>query len=274
MDFLSGRRVEDLFENIDFLNAIRRNDIHEIKGKIGEICDFHIEGELSSPLIKLAKTKWPDRYKKQRQEIYRRFNSDIRKLGTIIIESGLGILPESEIDPEPLISAIRQNQINIVKFYFWIGGSPHLKTKIDHKNHCGGESLIHYAADLDCKDIMMLTIENGADVNLKSYSMETPIHRATAAGNQDMVSFLLGCGADIDAQRYSGKTALMISIINSNPGMFYLLASYDANINQIYKKGIDCLELSQIYGCKQIEQMILERKAGIEFPMIEVYDSV
>ena len=75
MDFLSGRRVEDLFENIDFLNAIRRNDIHEIKGKIGEICDFHIEGELSSPLIKLAKTKWPDRYKKQRQEIYRRFNS-------------------------------------------------------------------------------------------------------------------------------------------------------------------------------------------------------
>jgi hypothetical protein len=224
MDFLSGRRVEDLFENKSFLNAIRRNDRNEVKGKIREICDFHIKGELSSPLIKLAKTKWSDRYKKQRQEIYRK----------------------SEIDPEPLISAIRQNQINILKFYFWIGGSPHLKTKIDHKNHCGGESLIHYAADLDCKDIMMLTIENGADVNLKSYSMETPIHRATAAGNQDMVSFLLGCGADIDAQRYSGETALMISIINSNPGMFYLLARVPEKSQALFLLFLDNTPLVRI----------------------------
>jgi len=83
MDFLSGRRVEDLFENKSFLNAIRRNDRNEVKGKIREICDFHIKGELSSPLIKLAKTEWPDRYKKQRQEIYRRFYSDIRKLDSL-----------------------------------------------------------------------------------------------------------------------------------------------------------------------------------------------
>jgi ankyrin repeat protein len=187
-------------------------------------------------------------------------------LAEIIIESEMGILLESKINPIPLISAIGQNQIGLVKFYFWIGGSPHFKTEVDHKNHCGGESLIHYAADLDCKDIMMLTIENGADVNLKSYSMETPIHRATAAGNQDMVSFLLGCGADIDAQRHDGETALMIAIRNSDPGMVYLLARLGAKVSLTNKKGQNAIDLAQIHGCGQIEQMIIERKAGIELP--------
>jgi len=274
MDFLSGRRVEDLFENNSFLNAIRRKDVHEVKGKIREVCDFHIEGELSSPLIKLAKTEWPNRYKKQRQGTYRRFNSDIRKLTTIIIESGLGILTESEIDPEPLISAIRQNQSDVVKFYFWIGGSPHLKTKIDHKKQCGGKSLIHYAAGLDDNDIILLMIENGADPNSKSfYGMETPIHLATAAGNQIMVRMLWGCGADIDSQRHDGETALMIATKNSDPEMVYLLARLGADVKIVNSKGQTALDLAKIHGSEIIIEMIAERKAGIEFPMIEGFVS-
>ena len=183
----------------------------------------------------------------------------------------MGILPESEIDPDLLISAIRQNQINVVKFYFWIGGSPHLKTEIDHNNHCGGESLIHYAADLDCKDIMILTIENGADVNLKSYSMETPIHRATAAGNQDMVSFLLGCGADIDAQKHDGETALMIATKNSDLAVAYFLLRLGTNFKITNTDGHSALDLAKMHGSDGIIEMLTAREAGMESPKIEEY---
>ena len=60
------------------------------------------------------------------------------------------------------------------------------------------ESLIHFAAELNENDIMVFMIENGADVNSKSfYGMETPIHRATAAGNQDMVRLWSACFGDV-----------------------------------------------------------------------------
>jgi len=270
MNFLSGRKVDDLFDINSFLNAISRKDVKKVSSFIRKTCNHHLKGTLGTPVCNVIKVKFPDRFDKHKKGVVERFEQDIQMLAEIIIESEMGILPESEIDPKLLISAIRQNQINVVKFYFSIGGTPHLKTKVDHKKQCGGESLIHYAADLEDNFIMMFMIENGANVNAKTlYGLETPIHRATAAGNQDMVRLLWGCGADIDAQKHDGETALMIATKNSDPEMVYLLARLGADIKIVNSKGQTALDLAKTHGSEIIIEMIAERKAGIEFPMIE-----
>jgi ankyrin repeat protein len=81
-----------------------------------------------------------------------------------------------------------------------------------------------------------------------------------------MVRFLLGCGADIETQRHDGETALMIAITNSDSGMVYLLARLVTKFSLTNKKDQNAIDLAQIYGSEQIEQMIIERKAGIELP--------
>jgi len=271
MDFLSGRRVEDLFGNNSFLNAIRKKDKCEVKKTIRKTCGFHLNGMLNTSVCKWLKAKQPERFEQESQLRTKEFEQEIEWLAEIIIESGMGILPESEIDPELLISAIRQNQIDVVKFYFWVGGTPHLKTKVYHKKQRGGESLIHFAAELNENDIMMFMTENGADVNLKSYNMETPIHRATAAGNQDMVRLLWGCGADIDAQKHDGETALMIATKNSDLAVAYFLLRLGTNFKITNTDGHSALDLAKMHGSDGIIEMLTAREAGMESPKIEEY---
>jgi ankyrin repeat protein len=93
-------------------------------------------------------------------------------------------------------------------------------------------------------------------------------------GNQDMVRLLWGCGADIDASRNDGETALMIATKNSDPEMVYLLARLGADVNLVNSKGQTALDLAKIHGSEIIIEMIAERKAGIEFPMIEGFVSL
>jgi len=159
-----------------------------------------------------------------------------------------------------------------VKFYFWVGGRPNLKTKVDHKKQSGVESLIHFAAELNENDIMVFMIENGADVNSKSfYGMETPIHRATAAGNQDMVRLLWGCGSEIDASRNDGETALMIATKNCDTAMVYFLLRLGANFKVTKADGHSALDLAKMHGTNEIIEMLTAREAGMEYPKIEEY---
>ena len=271
MNFLSGRKVDDLFDINSFLNAISRKDVKKVSSFIRKTCNHHLKGTLGTPVCNVIKVELPDRFQEHKKKVIEKFEHDIQRLAEIIVQLEFGILPEEKIDPEPLISAIRRNQINVLKFYFWIGGNPHLKTKIDHKNHCGGESLIHYAADLEYNEILMLIVENGADVNLKSYNMETPIHRATAAGNQDMVRLLWGCGADIDAQKHDGETALMIATKNSDLAVAYFLLRLGTNFKITNTDGHSALDLAKMHGSDGIIEMLTAREAGMESPKIEEY---
>jgi ankyrin repeat protein len=147
-----------------------------------------------------------------------------------------------------------------------------LKTKVVSENQYGGESLIHFAAEVDENHIMMFMIENGADVNGKTtYGMETPIHRAAMSGNQDMVRLLWGCSADINAPRNGGETPLMIATENSDMPMVYLLIRLGADVKITNGNGQSASDLAQIQGSNEIFEMLSDREAGVEFPMINEF---
>jgi len=99
MDFLSGRRVENLFDNNSFRNAIHMRDICGVKKIIGETCGFHLDGMLNTPVCKWLKALEPEGFEQESQLRTKKFEQEVEWLAEIIIESGMGILPESEIDP-------------------------------------------------------------------------------------------------------------------------------------------------------------------------------
>lgn len=270
MDFLSGKAVECLFKKDSFLNAIERKNIKAVKSDIRKVCSFHLESTLNTPVCRLAQTELPDRFAAHKQACIKEFEQEIEWLAKAIIEMGIGIAPETEIDPQPLINAIRHNRIDALKFYFWIGGTPNLKTKADHVNQRGGESLIHIAAELDENHIIRFIIENRADVNAKTaYGIETPIHRATISGNQDIVRLLWGCGADINAPRSGGETPLMIATKNLDPSMVYLLIRLGADVKVTDIHGQTASDLAIAHGANELFDMLRDREAGVEFPMIK-----
>jgi len=98
MNFLSGRKVYDLFDNSPFVDAIRKKDICDVKRIIRKTCGFHLDGILNTPVCKMLSVEAPDRFEIMKQQRTDELEKEVNLLAEIIFESGMGILPESEID--------------------------------------------------------------------------------------------------------------------------------------------------------------------------------
>jgi len=66
--------------------------------------------------------------------------------------------------------------------------------------------------DDECKDVIQLFLNQGADVNTKASSGMTPLMLAALNGSEDIVQLLLDKGADVNAKTPTGLTAL--SLVN------------------------------------------------------------
>jgi ankyrin repeat protein len=72
-----------------------------------------------------------------------------------------------------------------------------------------GYSCLHYAARHSHYEICKLLIDNGIDLNLKTFSCgSTALHRASYIGNRQIVELLLISGCDSSIKDIDGKNAL------------------------------------------------------------------
>ncbi len=56
---------------------------------------------------------------------------------------------------------------------------------------------LHHAVEWNCNPMVLLLVENGADVHAVSKSGETPFHRAVSLGYDDIANFLAEHGSDV-----------------------------------------------------------------------------
>ena len=71
---------------------------------------------------------------------------------------------------------------------------------------------LYEAVQLGHKDVAALLIQNGADVNAKTYhDGPTPLHWAAYLGHKDLVALLMENGADVNAKDKVGKTPLDVA---------------------------------------------------------------
>lgn len=112
--------------------------------------------------------------------------------------------------------------------------NPDLINKKDQYDY----TLLHFACSEDRnhenKDTAEFLILEGADVNAKSKSGNTPLHVAAETGLNEIVGLLLDHSADVNARNNSGETPLDVALkekYNNTEGVVKILLSHGADIN-------------------------------------------
>ena len=108
-----------------------------------------------------------------------------------------------------------------------------------------GLSALHLAAERNNTDLIKLFIDNGAKVNLRTFTKETPLHIAAENGHVEAGKLLLEKGAAIDPQDERGLTPLHQAVLHYRGGMIAFLVSQGANRELKHSEGRNAIEIAE-----------------------------
>ena len=118
----------------------------------------------------------------------------------MLLEAGADPSITDEEGITPLVLAARMNNVGAVRALVerW-------------RNHDDMNRALHMAARYGHHEIVMILLENGADVNHRSGSWATPLHESSERAYTDTIRLLLDRGADTRLRNRAGETALHIA---------------------------------------------------------------
>jgi len=102
-----------------------------------------------------------------------------------------------------------------------------------------GNNALHHAAKApgDNTSVVDILLQNGAEVNSKGWSIQTPLHCASKSNNPKVVNILLEKNAQVDARDASEWQPLHFAAAAGAKGCVECLLSAGADIHAITKKG-------------------------------------
>ncbi len=106
------------------------------------------------------------------------------------------VLDENGLSYEPKPKTLLQKQLNKL-----IASGANL----DQPSERFGKPILHDAALMGDKDVVLKALANGANVNGRDNQGYTPLHWAVQAGNDSIVRLLLDKNADVDAVNFYGN---------------------------------------------------------------------
>ena len=145
-------------------------------------------------------------------------------LGFVIVKTWLVSSGHSFQDQTPLMSAVRQNQVETVKAL--IANGAEVNAKIAGSIEV---TALMIAARYGYTDIMKVLIDNGADVNAKSDHGYTALMRAARNGQTDAVKMLIQNRAEINVYNDGGASALWLAAEHNHLDIAKLLLANGAN---------------------------------------------
>jgi len=89
---------------------------------------------------------------------------------------------------------------------------------------------LYAAVCMENKEMVSLLIDNGADVNIEPDGTRRPLDLAASTGNKEIVTLLIEKGAEINAESQSGSTALTCAISEGHDEIVNLLIEYGADV--------------------------------------------
>jgi hypothetical protein len=103
---------------------------------------------------------------------------------------------------------------------------------VNMKDFRFGRTPLHWAAYNGHVEITRLLLQNGADVNVRSYGGYTPLHWAAYQGNVDILHLLVENGADLEALNDEGWRVLHhAAYFGHLPFIQELISRYHVDIN-------------------------------------------
>lgn len=149
-------------------------------------------------------------------------------LGFVFVNTWLVSSGHSFQEQTPLMSAVRQNQVETVKAL--IANGADVNAKIAGSIEV---TALMIAARYGYTDIMKILIDNGADVNVKSDRGYTALMRAARTGQTDAVKMLIQNQAEINVYNDGGASALWHAAAHNHLDIARLLLANGANPNDI-----------------------------------------
>ncbi|QOY53548.1 ankyrin repeat domain-containing protein [Candidatus Sulfurimonas marisnigri] len=138
--------------------------------------------------------------------------------------------------------------IRFLKNNDYLGVKKHLRDGADvndaneHEESVLAMSFRHHC-DID---LIMLLIENGADIYDFDEEGVSIFEVAITYGNIEMVKYLISCGIDVNkAQRRSGFTPLMAAACYGRTEIIKLLMEKGADINAVDLKGLSVTDFAR-----------------------------
>ena len=165
---------------------------------------------------------------------------------------------------------------------FEVLGTEHLvnlKFGMEHK------SCLHFASEQGHRDIVLLLLRNGANVNahtiiqknentdnreharhrmFRIYGAMSALHYAAREGHEPVALALLENGAEIEMQDIKGETALMFATASSSQAMVQLLLDSGANPNNMGMAGTSPLKIAAQNGNVTITQLLTAKGADVD----------
>lgn len=188
------------------------------------------------------------------------------------IKNGANPNEKGDLTYHPLIWATMNGDTEIVKFLIESGADINIKTEKTNFTllHIAGIYgrkdiciiLIKKGLDVNAKDfkgmtpliaasyfghyeVAKLLIKNGADIGIKDSNGETALHKAAEYGRLKICKLLIKKGAKIDLKNHDGDTPLMKAAENAKLDICKLLISKGANIKEYNKQGWTALGLAE-----------------------------
>ena len=176
---------------------------------------------------------------------------------TKIVKGGAnnsGIFNTISRGQNPLLEAVSKNNIDDVKSLLDNGAYE----LINNRNIDGNTALI-IASIKGNKNIVILLLDNGAEIDIKNNNGNTALMLASNYGHKDIVELLLDNGANYNIVNHGiQNTALMMASNNGHADVVQLLLNKGSDPNKINEEGTTALMIASYNGYTDIVKLLLE----------------
>ncbi|XP_032235182.2 transient receptor potential cation channel subfamily A member 1 isoform X2 [Nematostella vectensis] len=124
--------------------------------------------------------------------------------------------------PTSILSAIKDGQTNCVSEFL---AREEYRREVNELDSLG-LAFLHHAARYDRAEIVVVLVENGSDVDVRSDEGLTPIQVAIRCDSVNTIKRLLELGADPETPDHHGNTALHHAVLQANVHVTKLLLDY------------------------------------------------
>ncbi|EFA81775.1 hypothetical protein PPL_05770 [Heterostelium album PN500] len=209
------------------------NPSDESSEDISEVLDASMT---STQVFKVTQKRKPKTLNDEKSELHLAVSSEQLESVEKVLEYGEHLINEIDVNGwTPLHSAAYSGNADICKVLLNVTG-----VDVTIKNR-DGASILHYLARHPLtekrREVILLLLQHGLDINNGSRHCETPLHSAAFRGNDDVCKLLLQNGANVNALTKGGETALHYAVTAGRPAVVSTLLLAGALINISSKRG-------------------------------------
>jgi len=134
-------------------------------------------------------------------------------------------------------------------------------TLVDSKE--GGQTLLFEALQEEQRNMVLLLIDNGVDVNVKDTHSFTPLHYAAQQGHTEIAELLTAKGANVNATDMMGETPLHAAVLGGHKDVVLVLLAGGADVDAENRMRRTPLHFAARDGYLDVVEVLLAQGADV-----------